>query len=456
MTPVPEKPQTNNPNYLSEAGDLITEGITITTSDNKKYDVSNFCLETVLFEDIFSNTMSGHCMFVDSANLITSIPIQGDDFITMYFRTPSFSERVAKSFKIVSVSGRTFSATDREQVYIISFVSIEAASDNITNLTNKFSGTTDEVVKKIFLNYLSVPRFIDDTSSSTKFLTSGKTHGSSVSFVACSWSPLKAINWVAARSFDTTSQAPTFLLYESNKSFYFVSLEELITEQRNSDTIFAEYIYYPGAQDIQNIPKSTYLYVKPELTKQYKIVSNMKPITQFDILKGQDFGYYASKLIVHDMTLKTYQETIFDYGDNFKKFEHMEKKSSPVFPKNLPRNPEAQNVVRTKSYHIHNDLKDPLFEKWTLQRNSLLFEASNLRIEIEVPGRTDIEVGKLVNFLYPKGVDKPQGGTVESTLDPYMSGLYLITAIKHSFSLNKHVMWLELMKDSFKKPLRNS
>jgi len=35
-----------------------------------------------------------------------------------------------------------------------------------------------------------------------------------------------------------------------------------------------------------------------------------------------------------------------------------------------------------------------------------------------------------------------------------MSGIYMITAIRHEFVLNKHTMFIELVKDSFKRELK--
>ena len=84
-----------------------------------------------------------------------------------------------------------------------------------------------------------------------------------------------------------------------------------------------------------------------------------------------------------------------------------------------------------------------------------MYEAQNLRFSIEVPGRSDIEVGNTIECVIPKSTGKDNSGkaTFEDYIDPYLSGKYLITSIRHSFTLNKHEMILEIMKDSFNKPL---
>jgi hypothetical protein len=443
---------TENLEHINEAGDVITETVSITNAAGDAFDISNFCVETVLFEDIFSNTMMGHAYVLDAANLIGLIPLVGTEVITIAFRTPTMTESIRKSFKITSVDERVFTRTDVEQGYTVSFISMEAYIDNVTNLSKKFSGTTDAVVQKIFKDYLSVKRVVGATESKeTPLETSGKAHGSSVSFVACSWSPLKCINWVANRSFGNAKEAPSFLLFETNKSFKFMSVEELIGRQKTASGIFAEYSYAPNystkTQDLQ----TGYLYSKPELSKQYNTVRHIMPFTHFNVLDGQDMGYYAGTLITQDHTLKTYQEFSFDYHTAHKDFGHLGDPALPMFSVRQAREPNAKKVVRTKTYKTHGDMEDPLYEKWMLQRNSLLYEAGTHHLEIEVAGRTDIEVGVIVNFLYPKAVDKNDVTNEEDGLDMFMSGLYLVTAIRHSFKLNKHTMYLELMKDSIKR-----
>jgi len=440
-----------NLEHINEPGDVITEAIVITKDNGDSYNIANFCIETVLFEDIFSNTLMGHIYVRDAANLITMIPLVGTETVTFSFRTPTLTESIRKTFKIVSVDDRVFTKTDVEQGYTISFISMEAYVDNVSALSKKFSGSTDAVVKKIFQEHLSVKRVVGNTNSSnTDLITSGRPHGSSVSFVACSWSPLKCINWVANRSFGNSGEAPSFLFFETNKAFKFMSIEELIDQQRLAGGVFSEYTYSPNyASKITN-PESGFLYSKPELAKQYNIIRHISPYSYFNTLDGQDMGYFAGTLITQDSTLKTYQEFPYDHYNQYKDFKHLE--NNPSYSSRQAREVAMKNVVRTKVYKLHDDTTDPLYEKWMLQRNSLLLEATKFHLEIEVPGRTDIEVGMLINFLYPKAIDKNDVQS-NNVLDPFISGLYLITAIRHSFKLNKHTMYLEIMKDSFKNPV---
>lgn len=442
-----------DPENLTEPGDVITEELIITNDRGQSIDVKNFCFSLSLHEDMFSNVMMGEALFTDSANLIALLPLKGTEYITLSYRTPGFKERISKTFYIYKLSDRTFIGTDRQLGYVLSFISIEGHLDNITVISKKYSDSSDKVVRKIFSEYLTVKRNINKEGV-TPFFVEGSA-SSKITFVPTFWTPLKAINWVASRTFTSGAEAPNFLFFESNKAFYFTSIEKLIKNQLDANTLFTDFVYYPGASNIQVNVDSRYKYVKPELGKQFNMVKSMKPFKMFDTLHGHDYGYYASTLVSFDTILKMPSTTQYDYYTGFNSFKHMEgSKARPVFSNNTVRNPATYKGLLTKQYKVHNDAVDPKYQKWALQRNSLLNDMNNIKIEIEVSGRTDIEIGKLVRFLYPKNIDKNPDILVQDALDPYFSGVYMITAIRHQFTLNKHIMHVELAKDSFAQELK--
>ena len=71
-----------------------------------------------------------------------------------------------------------------------------------------------------------------------------------------------------------------------------------------------------------------------------------------------------------------------------------------------------------------------------------------MSLTITVPGFTGVSVGDLIAFempsYEPSGVDNPLD------LDPYMSGRYLVKAIRHKVqtAADKHEMVLDICKDS--------
>ena len=70
-----------------------------------------------------------------------------------------------------------------------------------------------------------------------------------------------------------------------------------------------------------------------------------------------------------------------------------------------------------------------------------------------VNGRSDIEVGGIVRFDFPSITPKDSNTLESDGTDKYLSGLYLITAIRHKITPLKHMMIMELVKDSAKTAL---
>ena len=406
---------------IKDVGEVLTEKITISSRGND-IDIKSMVTHTVIYEDIFSNVMTGHVVIQDALSLITHLPLSGLETITFAFRSPGFISAISKTFYITSVDERQLG--EKEQAYAIHFISTEALVDNVTTIGKKLKGKTDDIINKIF----------DEHLKQKKNLVVTERHVSDAVLVSPSWSPLKVINWLCNRSYANT---PNVLFFEGNKNFYLSSVSDLMTQ-----TPYGVYSFVPTT--------STDVY--KDFASKYNNITKISPIDFIDVFKGQDYGYYASSLITHDITLKEYKEFTWDHHTELAKLSN---RGTQVFPEGLPRNFNSHRSVRTKQYKMFDETPDPFYERWAMQRNSFMYEAQNLRFVIEVPGKTDIEVGKTIECVIPKSTGKDNSGnaTYSDYLDPYLSGKYVITSIRHSFLLNKHEMLLEIMKDSFNKPL---
>lgn len=406
---------------IKDVGEVITDKITI-TSKGSNIDIKSLVTNTVIYEDIFSNVMTGHVVIQDALSLITHLPLSGLETITFAFRSPGFTSVISRTFYISSVDERQVG--EKEQAYAIHFISTEALQDNVTTIGKKLKGKTDDIITKIFNEHLK----------QKKNLVVTERHVSDTVLVSPSWSPLKIINWICNRSYTKT---PNVLFFEGNKNFYLSSVSDLMMQPP-----YGVYSFVPTT--------STDVY--KDFASKYNNITKISPIDFIDVFKAQDYGYYTSGLITHDITLKEYKEFTWDHHTELAKLSN---RGTQVFPRDLPRNSNTHRTVRTKQYKMFDETPDPFYERWAMQRNSFMYEAQNLRFVIEVPGKTDIEVGKTIECVIPKSTGKDNSGnaTYSDYLDPYLSGKYLITSIRHSFLLNKHEMLLEIMKDSFNKPL---
>lgn len=408
---------------IKAAGDVLIEEISL-LKGNIVYDIRTFAANVVIQEDIFSNVLTGYSVFIDAASMITQFGINGTEKIRIKYRTPGFRQTIEGTFQITSIDERFLG--EKEQIYVVHFISLEGFLDNSVRLNKKYSGRTDRIIRDIFNENL----FIE------KELIVSESHNTSLSFLPAFWSPLKCINWVTNRSYKTT---PGILFFEGNKKFYLTSLDKLIRLGNNN--IYQSYVYSAAGRSNDD-----------SIEKRYAFIQQLNLINYFDVLQAQDYGFYASKLVTHDIALKQYKEFSFDGLEYHRRKEHTD--TFPTYPIDIIRNPESHIHVRTKQYGLFENNQDPKYEVWAMQRNHIMYEMNNLKISIKVSGKTDIEVGSMINISIPKSIAHSDNYDMEASFDPYLSGKYLITNIRHEFAMSKHTMDLECVKESFSEPIK--
>jgi hypothetical protein len=440
--------------------------------NGEEFQLKEFIVELSIFEDMFSNTMSATIMLSDGANLVGTLPITGGEIINISFTVPGFddTEIFGRAFYVFAVRDRFPSSTDRQQMYMLSLMSLEAAVDSVTVVSKKYTGKPSEIAKEIFDEYLAMPRLwskeyempagisIDESltrpawkkSIPQENITSlqmvpDSESKNKVTWVVPMWSPFKCINWLANRHIDQGSKAPNTLAWESSQQFYFASVDSIFKAQENVEE---RKMYYYGFDDamIELITKNNP--TKNILSEGYKKVEDVSIPTNYDILRSQDLGHYSSKMHVFDVVTKKYDEYVFDYISNYSDFEHLHEKTNPTYPSQQLRNVHSYVSFRPKHKKIFNDFQDPKFEDWVLQRTSLLYDISNLKIEITVPGLAATQAGEVVQFYYPKMAEKGSDENLENLVDNYLSGSYLVTAVRHIVTQDKYTMKLELVKES--------
>ena len=476
----PKSDQTSS--GMMKPGDVIIDQIYLNTVTGVTLDLKPFFVELNIFEDMFSPTLHGSIVIRDSINLIGTVPIIGDEVLTISVRTPfqevpaqdDYFNKIHKSFVVYSVKDRKLN-NDREQYYQLFFCSVEAAKDNVSRISQKYTGTTDEIVDSIFTEYLALPRLLTDENVSfdpkgegnTPLFISDTPHQSMITFVPPMWSPIHCINWLAARSIGAKNPSPTYLFFESTKAFYYCSVESLITEQIDSNSIFCDYVYHPNLSNLTTTSG---------LSRGYSTVEAVKFLTNLDVIQGQDLGHFASTVHNFDIVKKEYTAFTYDHGFNFNQFNHMEdyklavndqktentfsvdkdKKYNMIFPINIMRSGDSKRFVATVNPGVLDSTEDSVDlhpETFVAQRNSALMDLTTMRLQLTVSGRTDIEIGKIIKFYYPSVGEKPKETAEPFVWDLLISGLYMITAIHHQITSLQHKMFVEIAKDSYSFPL---
>jgi hypothetical protein len=146
-----------------------------------------------------------------------------------------------------------------------------------------------------------------------------------------------------------------------------------------------------------------------------------------------------------DILTKKYASKHYSILDGWKKESNLN--PYPIVSKKHINNPWSTIIKEPKYYNNFDKFSDVTNTKTIQKRISQILQAEGNRIEIVVPGRTDYTVGQKVELkLY-----KNQPTTKEDTdfIDKANSGFYLIAAVNHFFTREKHECSMELIKNSY-------
>lgn len=431
---------------LSYPGQVDFQTLKLISANGIVVDLNDYLIEFNLVEDIFSNFLHGQILITDSNNILTRLPIVGDEILIVSYGTPTLKTYFKKYFHVYSVTDQKTVNDNNTQTYTLHFCSMEAIFDANLAVYEAFNGNVSDVAFRIYDTYLKNPRGVKFTEKNiipneetfTPFVYTETQN--KLKFVSPGWSPAKCLNWLCSKAIPRDGRACDFLFWENTTGFYFSSIESLLIDADKSDTIAGEYYYIPTG----TLPSSKVL-------SKLFLVQNFEVVSVVDNLKNFMDGFYANKVITYDPLMKKYEVREFDYPTEYDTFTHTEGNLSvPTFDKEVFRNaesyvrvyPATSKLFSGISQNYPDRIKDILGN-----RHTKLNELNNFKINITIHGRSDIYAGSIIKFNYPKTVS--QNNPNDQGTDELYSGIYVVSAIRHKINFRTHVMILELIKDSF-------
>jgi hypothetical protein len=223
------------------------------------------------------------------------------------------------------------------------------------------------------------------------------------------------MSWLAERAF---SRDPScFLFYEDVDGFHFKNI----------------------LKSIQSTPKMIYREEPKNPANMSDVMSFMSRVLDysvtsfFDRLDEYSGGMYSGTLLTHDITRKKIESHNFDYTDSF--FESKRLNDHPLLPmgnpmtENLTKNALAfRNVMPVQWLRMDKIQDNEKPEKYFLNRNSIQKQFTTMRVDIKVPGNSNLRLLDTVGFEIPKSGYLNQSDT--EWQDQYLSGNYIITSLR--------------------------
>lgn len=417
---------------LQYAGQIVVDSVILVSADRKKkLDITLLMNEIDIFEDLFSPAMHGSVMLIDGFNLPSIFPIVGEELLVLNCHTPTLDTPINKVFSIVGVSDK-YIKNSKTQVYLLNFASVESVVDMNLKVYNAFTGKPSDSAVQLF------KRFFPNTKLRVEAC------GNTLKLVAPSISPFKMMNLLATKAESPNNfQEPNYLFYEDNQQYNFISLGGLFNQPVRTTYRWS----YSQLREKDASGEST-----RDINAEYANAKDVIIDNVLNTLEKQLNGAMGHKVFEVDIVRKTIGKRTYSYLDDFTKVTHVDK-----FPVNTPNmmhnNDSVQETVVTHPA-MHDTFRNDYDAIRHSKRPSMLAATEFVKLDIIVNGRTDIKVGDVVNFEMGQfATSMDNQALVEDKLDPYYSGRYVIGAIQHRITLQRHEMTLQIFKESFPNPI---
>lgn len=410
---------------ISMAGDVVIDEVTIITSKGFAQTITPQVMSIEIYEDMFAPFITGKVLVRDAQDFTNLLPLVGEESIRISVRTPSLPDKDAYrgEFYIFKLDDR-IKTQERELIYVLHFISKEAIVDLNKKISKGYEGKVSDIVKRLVE---------DQDALETKKTLNIEETVNKVKYTSNFWSPVKNIQFLADQAVSVLYESPSYLFFENKYGLHFVSLETLYADSAKMH----EFVWDNYSAKVEPTGGS-----RRSPDEDYKRVLEVQMENGYNYIDRLKSGMYGSEIIYYDIMSKQYVHKA--YEPDFAKKKHLN--PNPLFSDNVASRPKAHLIVDHQYYNNFDGYDVVSNTKTVQERTAILAAAEAFKLTITVFGRTDYSAGQKIYLEVPKNTQlKPDDADYR---DNVMSGNYLIGAICHLVTREKHECTMELIKDS--------
>ena len=425
---------------------------------SKSYSIMLMYSNFSIYEDMYSNCLSGSISIVDSNSMLTEFPIIGDELVEIMFRSMNTEISIYLKFRVVEIS-EIETINDLTKVYTLILSSPISIRSQKQKISKSFAGIgykTHLIIQEICEKYLNLKneehvsiKQIGDYKIKEKQIENDyylieSESGHSEKYVTSYQSPFHIINNLCRRSIN--SNGSMYYFFEDINRFRFFNLEENSRIKKKTPPI-RKLIYYPS-----NAVDRT----SENLEMYWSVVETYSIKKRFNIFENMSKGMYSSEVTFLDIEKRKVINKQYFYQQDGAEYNHMSdgylltsKYSDLMHNKEFETPATVQSTVafhtgdrQSQDYTLH-------VQEYFQRRMSMEAQTNGIVLEVQIPGDStgEISIGEFVNFSM-LSVDLKDDNKLIS--DPYLSGNYMVTRIHHHVNKgnNRYSMILELVSDT--------
>lgn len=408
-----------DPNVIKFAGDFKLKSIQIGSYNGALIDITALTRQVDIYEDLNSPFLTMEIVVVDGIGLESQLPIIGEEFVKIDLTGPEGLGYKNKEFFVYKVRDR-YSVSDRAVTYTLCCMSSEALVDMNLKISKAYSGNISEVVYQLLKTEgLKTEKefFIEETKNS-------------INYISNYWTPAKNIAFLANRALSKTNDSVSFIFYETSRGFIFTSLDNLISQE-------SVLTYYTA-------PK-----VDAQIKRSMTRVESAYFDEHVDYIKRLQNGAYGCRTLIVDTITKSYNYNSYDFLEAFENKSALNE--NPFSSDNATRRLNSNFDYKVAQSYAYQEQTVGLSENWFQRRRTEMASREAFSGQIDVPGSFLVNAGSVIDlFCFDGSVNKSEIKETDlfSLVDRIHSGRYLVTKIRHKIDTERHMMSLEITKDS--------
>lgn len=411
--------------------DYSIESVLVTSVNGTDYQIKDLVQGVDVYESLSSPYIKCELLIADASNMIELIPIIGQEKVKIIIKDLITNNVIDRTYYVSSIQNYV-KGNNQASVYSLKLVTEEYMMNSLSLVSQAFTGQISASIDLILKNYLNTKTKVTETTSGDYRL------------IVPNWNPYKAIDWLVRRS--TTANGYPFCFYETFKDgLYFESYDTLFKKP-----VFNKYTHRSSSNAKDDVSQTGAM-LKTALRYDISEVSN----TGKNILRGA----FGQSMHVIDHANKKYNLIKYDYQKDFKKKNHLGNQSyvSDKFKVN-GKGLEQYDIIHSVAFknplafdgNLNNYNNNIEFSK--LESDPLIYQLGLIKINMTVIGRSDLSVGKVIEFEVEK--NKPITNANPKIANEYLSGKYVVQNIHHKMEDGKYYIIMDIVKESLDKKVK--
>jgi hypothetical protein len=431
-------------------GSFFVEKMIIQNQYGATFNLQPIVKSFTLTEELFSPVIMFNARIRDNINFFEDFSLSGQEIIHLVILKPNEDNtalnKIDIKFLVKEYPNYEKTPLSSVQEYDLIAISDFAYLSLLKRISRSVKGNVVDNIRKIFEKDLNV-----------KNVRVGDLCTSSFDGVLVIQSPLKAVEWLRQKAFDS-EDSPFFIFPRIGSQIITITSLTRLLKRRKYKT----YLYRPQSQ---NVP-GTQEYYKENSFKILNIRSNIK----LDKLKQANDGAFSNKTVVTDYAKKSFLSKIFnrDKDKKLQKNKLLENApwgktlnfiangiASPPEPMtNLPDASRTNVSTNTNSNSSGNPNSSSLLSESLGRVKSYLSNMETLNHQIETYGDFNLNPGRKIEIKVPKSCNIEEYNKKINTNndddddeDKALSGLYLVAVAVHTFNEGVYMTSAKIMKD---------